>query len=91
MDDSVQISCPRCRSRFRERARRLTNGFSRQCPACEMVVFFDDASPVVELRKAMLTAQKLRRSLAEEAHNTRSKRPAFKFGRGTEMAASDDD
>ena len=41
-DDSVQVRCRRCKGAFRERARRLQNGYSRQCPTCEVVLFFDD-------------------------------------------------
>jgi hypothetical protein len=39
MDDSVQIKCNRCKNVFRDRARRLQNGYSRQCPGCEVVLF----------------------------------------------------
>jgi phage FluMu protein Com len=48
MDDSVQIKCNRCKSVFRDRARRLQNGYSRQCPSCEVVLFFDEDSQAAQ-------------------------------------------
>jgi hypothetical protein len=39
MDDSVQITCTRCRSTFRDRARRVQSGYSRQCPNCEVIIW----------------------------------------------------
>jgi len=42
--DSVQIRCTKCKSVFRDRAGRLQNGFYRQCPTCEVVLFFDEDS-----------------------------------------------
>ena len=46
MDDSVQIKCNRCKTAFRDRARRLQNGYSRQCPTCEVLLFYD--APIEE-------------------------------------------
>jgi hypothetical protein len=65
MDDSVQIKCHRCKTAFRDRARRLQNGYSRQCPSCEVVLFFDEDSHDAGVKTAMRTARQLRKQLRE--------------------------
>ena len=64
-DDSVQVRCRRCKGVFRERARRLQNGYSRQCPTCEVVLFFDEDSQEQSIRRAMKTARNVRAALRE--------------------------
>ena len=66
MDDSVQVRCTRCKSVFRERARRLQNGYSRQCPTCEVVLFFEEDFPNQDIKRAMKTARAIRKQLHEE-------------------------
>jgi hypothetical protein len=65
MDDSVQVKCTRCKNAFRERARRLQNGFSRQCPSCEVVIFFDEDSQNANIKLVMRTARRVRKQLRE--------------------------
>jgi hypothetical protein len=65
MDDSVQIRCRRCKTVFRERARRVQNGYSRQCPCCEVMIFFDEDSNEPTMRKTMRAARQLRTALRE--------------------------
>ena len=65
MDDSVAIHCKRCRSNFRDRARRLQPGYSRQCPSCEVVIFFEDHVNDENVQSALRTARDLRRKLKE--------------------------
>jgi hypothetical protein len=65
MDDSVQIKCSRCKTVFRDRARRLQNGYSRQCPCCEVVLFFDEDSQQPNIKSAMRSARHLRKLLRE--------------------------
>ena len=65
MLDSVQVKCTRCKNVFRDRARRLQNGFSRQCPCCEVVLFFDEDSQDPNIKKAMRAARRARRELRE--------------------------
>ena len=55
MEDSVQINCTRCKNVFRDRAKRLQNGYSRQCPTCEVVVFFDEDSSDANIKSAIPT------------------------------------
>ena len=64
-DDSVQVRCRRCRGVFRERARRLQSGYSRQCPTCEVVLFFDADSHDQAIRRAMKSARQVRAALRE--------------------------
>jgi DNA-directed RNA polymerase subunit RPC12/RpoP len=65
MDDSVQIRCTRCKSTFRDRARRLQPGYSRQCPNCEVIIFFEESSADKNVQTALLEARRLRRVLRE--------------------------
>ncbi|QOZ34278.1 hypothetical protein XH92_23595 [Bradyrhizobium sp. CCBAU 53421] len=65
MEDSVQIRCTRCKNVFRDRAKRLQNGYSRQCPSCETVLFFDEDSHDSNIKRAMRTARRARKELRE--------------------------
>jgi len=65
MDNTVQIRCTRCKSAFRERARRLQPGYSRQCPNCEVIIFFEESSSDKNVQTALLEARRLRRVLRE--------------------------
>jgi DNA-directed RNA polymerase subunit RPC12/RpoP len=65
MDDSVQIHCTRCKSAFRDRARRLQPGYSRQCPNCEVIIFFEETSADKNVQTALLDARRLRRVLRD--------------------------
>lgn len=65
MDDSVQVNCTRCKNVFRERATRLQNGYSRQCPCCEVLLFFDEDSQNPGIKRAMRTARNIRKELRE--------------------------
>ncbi len=65
MEDSVQIRCTRCKNVFRDRAQRLQNGYSRQCPSCEIVLFFDEDSHDSNIKRAMRTARRARKELRE--------------------------
>jgi predicted nucleic acid-binding Zn-ribbon protein len=65
MEDSVQVRCTRCKNVFRDRARRLQNGYTRQCPSCEIVLFFDEDSPDSNIKRAMRLARRARKELRE--------------------------
>ena len=64
-DDSVQVHCKRCRSNFRDRARRLQAGYSRQCPNCEVIIFFEETSSDKHVQTALRAARRLRHVLRE--------------------------
>jgi predicted nucleic acid-binding Zn-ribbon protein len=96
MDDSVQIKCNRCKTVFRDRARRLQNGYSRQCPSCEVLLFFDEDSQQPNIKSAMRQARLLRKQLRElEAAGafTRTSSPSKSrryAGRGRSDARTED-
>ena len=66
MDDSVQVRCRRCKTVFRERARRMQNGYSRQCPCCEVVLFFEEDSSEPTIKRSMRVARNLRAAMREQ-------------------------
>ncbi|MDA9504032.1 hypothetical protein XI09_04470 [Bradyrhizobium sp. CCBAU 11386] len=61
----VQIQCTRCKSVFRDRAGRLQDGYSRQCPRCEVVLFFAEDSQHPFVKRAMRNARKARKEQRE--------------------------
>ncbi|WP_430648367.1 hypothetical protein [Bradyrhizobium guangxiense] len=62
---SVQIQCTRCKNVFRDRAGRLQDGYSRQCPSCEVVLFFAEDSQHPFIKRAMRNARKARKEMRE--------------------------
>ena len=69
MDDSIRVRCTRCKTAFRDRAHRLQSGFSRQCPSCEVVLFFEEGSNDPNIQPALAEAQRTRAAIrqSEEA------------------------
>jgi predicted nucleic acid-binding Zn-ribbon protein len=65
-DDTVQIRCSGCKSQFRDKARRILSGYSRQCPSCERIIFFEDGSPNKNIDEAFREAARVRKALREE-------------------------
>ncbi len=78
MEDNVQVRCSRCKHVFRERAKRLQDGFSRQCPGCEVVLFFNEVTHDTNIKRAMRDARAVRKQmrLAEEERMTSPRRSA---------------
>ena len=66
VDDTVQVRCTRCKSKFRDKARRVRSGYSRQCPACECLVFFEEGSPNKDIQEALREAERVRKALRDE-------------------------
>jgi phage FluMu protein Com len=64
MDDSIQIRCSRCKSSFRDRARRIRSGYTRECPRCNVLIFFESESHDEHIKRALKAAHKMRRALA---------------------------
>ena len=62
---SVQIQCTRCKSVFRDRAGLFQDGYSRQCPGCEVVLFFAEDSQHPFIKRAMRNARKVRKEMRE--------------------------
>ena len=63
MEDSVQIRCTKCKGSFRDRARRVQSGYSRQCPNCEVIIFFEEGAIDRNVERAIRDAKRLRRAL----------------------------
>ena len=43
----------------------MQSGYSRQCPCCEVVLFFEETSPDKNIKRAMTSARALRKVLRE--------------------------
>jgi phage FluMu protein Com len=65
MDDAIQIRCSRCNSRVRDRARRVRGGYTRECPSCNVLIFFESESHEDDIKRALKAAHKMRRLVAE--------------------------
>ncbi|WP_311972964.1 hypothetical protein [Bradyrhizobium agreste] len=50
---------------FRDRAGRLQDGYSRQCPSCEVVLFFAEDSQHPFIKRAMRNARQARKEMRE--------------------------
>ncbi|OPY95563.1 hypothetical protein A5906_06080 [Bradyrhizobium sacchari] len=90
---SVQIQCTRCKNVFRDRAARLQDGYSRQCPSCEVVLFFAEDSQHPFVRRAMRNARKARKELREAEAMRRAapeSRMARSFAGRTQSAERED-
>jgi len=61
----VQIQYTRCRDVFRDRAGRWQDGYSRQCPSCEVVLCFAEDSQHPFIKRAMRNARQVRKELRE--------------------------
>lgn len=76
----VQVQCTRCKGVFRDRAGRLQDGYSRQCPGCEVVLFFSEDSPHPFVQRAMRNARKARKE-QRETEAVRTATPGPRSGR----------
>jgi phage FluMu protein Com len=76
MDDTIQIRCSRCNSGFRDRARRVRSGYTRECPSCNILIFFESESHDEHIKRALKAAHKMRRLLAEAEDVTPSTKEA---------------
>jgi DNA-directed RNA polymerase subunit RPC12/RpoP len=81
MEDSVQIRCSRCNARFRDRARRIQSGYARECPNCNVLIFFENESHDEHIKRALKAAHKMRRALAAAEGETASTKQAPTYAR----------
>lgn len=88
MDDSVQIHCHRCKSSFRDKARRLQSGYSRQCVSCETMLFFDDDSNDKNIRRTLREAKRVRKALREAEAEQVTSKPFVSTARGSSETRS---
>jgi len=77
MDDSFQIRCIKCGSKFRDRASRVQSGYSRECPHCEVVIFFEEVSNNANIRDALNEARRLRLATRREEADKAAPRMSF--------------
>jgi NAD-dependent SIR2 family protein deacetylase len=63
VEDTVQVRCTKCKGSFRDQARRIQSGYSRQCPNCEVIIFFEEGAIDRNVQRAMRDAKRLRRAL----------------------------
>ncbi|MEJ0076251.1 MAG: hypothetical protein WDO17_12515 [Alphaproteobacteria bacterium] len=75
IDETIQVRCSRCKGKFRDKARRVRDGYSRQCPICERVMFFSDGSPNPDINDALRQAERARK-LLRQAEDEKAARPA---------------
>ncbi|MCK1343379.1 hypothetical protein IVB25_21345 [Bradyrhizobium sp. 193] len=88
----VQIQCTRCKTVFRDRAGRLQDGYSRQCPSCEVVLFFAEDSPNPQVKQAMKRARKARKEQREaEMARMSAPQPFSRAHTGRIQLSSEDD
>jgi predicted nucleic acid-binding Zn-ribbon protein len=87
MDDTVQLHCHRCKSVFRDKARRVQSGYSRQCPSCETIMFFEEASIDKNVQRTLRDAKHVRKALREHEEEKIARGP-FVFGRNGSSRSS---
>lgn len=63
MEDTIQVRCTKCKGSFRDRARRVQSGYSRQCPNCEVIIFFEEGAIDRNVQLALRNAKRLRREI----------------------------
>lgn len=66
VDETIQVRCSRCKFKFRDKARRVRDGYSRQCPTCECMLFFLDGSSNKDTDAALREAERVRKLLRQE-------------------------
>ena len=81
MDDSVQLRCHRCKSTFRDKARRIQSGYSRQCISCETMLFFDEDSNDKNVKRTLREAKQVRKALREAEAQKIANTPFVSTGR----------
>lgn len=76
VDDTIQVSCSRCRTKFRDKIGRVRSGYSRQCPSCECVLFFEEGSSNKNIQQALREADRMRKALRKEEMEKAASRAA---------------
>jgi predicted nucleic acid-binding Zn-ribbon protein len=66
-DEKISVSCSRCKTRFRERAARIRDGYQGQCPNCGCFINFSSESMDPAVRRAMTEARRMRNGFVAEA------------------------
>lgn len=76
MEDTIQVRRTRWKGSFRDWASRVQSGYSRQCPDCEVIIFFEEGAIDRNVQRAIRDAKRLRRQLraAEEIRPSEPRR-----------------
>ena len=69
IDDKVKIRCTKCSQIFRERARKIRNGFQTNCQHCNRLITFNSASEDRNIRRALMSAKEVRMMLEAQPKN----------------------
>jgi predicted nucleic acid-binding Zn-ribbon protein len=69
IDDKVKIRCTKCSQIFRERARKIRNGFQTNCQHCNRLITFDSSSEDRNIRRALMNAKEVRMMLEAQPKN----------------------
>jgi hypothetical protein len=78
VDDTISICCPKCKGSFRDKAMRVLGGYSRQCPSCEVVLFFEEYTQDKDIKRAMTGAKQVRHKMqVEELERAETKRRSY--------------
>lgn len=75
LEEKIKIKCTRCSAIFRERGKRIRNGFQLNCPQCNRLITFDTTSEDPNVRKAFQSAKALRLAV-EDAQDTTAPAPS---------------
>lgn len=70
-DQKVRVKCPECAQIFRERARKLRNGFETNCQHCNRLIAFDSSSEDNNIRQALRNAREIRIASEVQAQRER--------------------
>jgi predicted nucleic acid-binding Zn-ribbon protein len=62
-EEKVKIKCTKCSQVFRERARKIRNGFQTNCQHCNRLITFDSTSEDRNIRRALMSAKEIRMTL----------------------------
>jgi hypothetical protein len=89
IEETIQVRCSRCELKFRDKASRVRDGYSRQCPSCERMLFFIDGSPNRDISRALREAERVRKLLRQEQdHKVSRPAPVVAEAEDSETAAT---
>ncbi len=63
MVEKIMVGCSRCKTRFREKAARVREGYQSQCPNCGKFISFSGEADDPFVRRALTEARRIRNAL----------------------------
>ena len=76
MDETILVRCSWCKGNFRDGARRVRDGHTRQCPSCERMLFFTEGSQNKDIQNALRDAHRVRKLLDQEGELANASNPS---------------